>query len=143
MSEMTEKLKEPFEHQLNQQLLQLDLANAELDEHKDIVNQWPVRKRKMMTGIIKPMKKWAADLRKIAIPLNSMKKYKREKKRLLRFKNITWCHWRGFILSFKVAFLWILNLIRILLILAFYIGMILLVVYLLIKGFEFIGSLFK
>ncbi|UCH94669.1 MAG: hypothetical protein JSV88_31020 [Candidatus Aminicenantes bacterium] len=142
MAEFTGKLKEPFEHQLNQQLLQLDLANAELDEHKELINQWPARKRKITAGILKPMQKWAADLRKMAGPLD-MRKYKREKKRLLRFKSITWCHWRGFTLSLKLAFLWTVNMIRILVILAFYIGIILLVVFLVIKAFEFIGSLFK
>jgi uncharacterized membrane protein len=141
MSEFTGKLKEPFEDQLNQQHLQLDLAFAELDEVKDIIIHWPARKKRIITGILKPMQKWSADLKKMASPLD-MRKYKREKKRLQRFKNITWSHWRGFTLSLKLAFLWTLNMIRILVILSFYIGIILLVVFLLIKGFEFVGSLF-
>jgi hypothetical protein len=142
MSEFTGKLKEPFEDQLNQQHLQLDLAVAELDEVKDIINHWPARKKRITVGILKPMQKWSADLKKMASPLD-MRKYKREKKRLLRFKNITWSHWRGFTLSLKLAVLWTLNMIRILVILSFYIGIILLVVFLVIKGFEFIGGLFK
>ena len=142
MSEFTRKLKEPFEDQLSQQHLQLDLANAELDEIKEVINHWPARKKRIYTGILKPMQKWSADLKKMAKPLD-MRKYKREKKRLLRFKNITWSHWRGFTLSLKLAFLWILNMIRILMILSFFIGIILLAVFLVIKGFEFIGSLFK
>jgi len=142
MSEFTGKLKEPFEEQLNQQHLQLDLAFAELDEVKDIINHWPARKKRIITGILKPMQKWSAQLKKMAKPLD-MRKYKREKKRLLRFKNITWSHWRGFFLSLKLAFLWTLNMIRILVILSFYIGTILLAVFLVIKGFEFIGGLFK
>ena len=142
MSEFIRKLKEPFEDQLSQQHLQLDLANAELDEVKEVINHWPARKKRIYTGILKPMQKWSADLKKMAKPLD-MRKYKREKKRLLRFKNITWSHWRGFTLSLKLAFLWILNMIRILVILSFFIGIILLAVFLVIKGFEFIGSLFK
>lgn len=142
MSQFTEKLKEPFEDQLNQQHLQLDLALAELDEIKDVINHWPARKKRIITGILKPMQKWSADLKKMAKPLD-MRKYKREKKRLLRFNNITWSHWRGFTLSLKLAVLWTLNMIRILVILSFYIGIIILVVFLLIKGFEFVGGLFK
>lgn len=142
MSKFTEKLKEPFEDQLNQQHLQLDLAFAELDEVKEVINHWPNRKKRIITGILKPMRKWSAQLKKMAKPLD-MRKYKREKKRLLRFKNITWSHWRGFFLSLKLAFLWTINIIRILVILSFYIGIILLAVYLVIKGFEFIGGLFK
>jgi hypothetical protein len=141
MSQFTGKLKEPFEDQLNQQHLQLDLAFAELDEVKDIINHWPARKKRVITGILKPMQKWSVQLKKMAKPLD-MRKYKREKKRLLRFKNITWSHWRGFTLSLKLAFLWTLNMIRILLILSFFIAVILLVVFLLIKGFEFVGGLF-
>jgi hypothetical protein len=141
MSQFTEKLKEPFEDQLNQQHLQLDLALAEIDEVKEVINHWPNRKKRIVTGILKPMQKWSAQLKKMAKPLD-MRKYKREKKRLLRFKNITWSHWRGFFLSLKRAFLWTLNIIRILVILSFYIGIILLAVFLVIKAFEFIGSLF-
>jgi hypothetical protein len=141
MSEFTGKLKEPFENQLTQQHLQLDLANAELDEVKEVINHWPARKKRIYTGILKPMQKWSADLKKMAKPLD-MRKYKREKKRLLRFKNITWSHWRGFTLSLKLAFLWAVNLIRILVILAFFIAVILLAVFLVIKGFEFVGGLF-
>jgi len=142
MSEFTGKLKEPFEDQLNQQHLQLDLANAELDEVKDVLDHWPARKKRIFTGILKPMQKWSADLKKMTRPLD-MRKYKRAKKRLLRFKNIAWNHWRGFSLSLKHAFLWTVNLIRILLILSFFIGIILSVVFLAIKAFEFVGSLFK
>jgi hypothetical protein len=142
MSQFTEKLKEPFEDQLNQQHLQLDLALAELDEIKDIPNHWPARKKRIITGILKPMQKWSTDLKKMAKPLD-MRKYKREKKRLLRFKNITWSHWRGFFLSLKLAFLWTINMIRILVILSFFIGIILLAVFLLLKGFEFVSGLFK
>jgi hypothetical protein len=141
MSQFTGKLKEPFEDQLNQQHLQLDLAFAELDEVKDIINHWPNRKKRIITGILKPMQKWSAQLKKMAKPLD-MRKYKREKKQLLRFKNITWSHWHGFFLSLKLAFLWTLNMIRILMILSFYIGTILLAVFLVIKAFEFIGGLF-
>ena len=141
MSQFTEKLKEPFEDQLNQQHLQLDLAFAELDEVKEVINHWPNRKKRIVTGILRPMQKWSAQLKKMAKPLD-MRKYKREKKRLLRFKNITWSHWRGFFLSLKFAFLWTLNMIRILVILSFYIGIILLAVFLVIKAFEFIGGLF-
>jgi len=142
MSEFTGKLKEPFEDQLNQQHLQLDLANAELDEVKEVLDHWPARKKRIFTGILKPVQKWSADLKKMTRPLD-MRKYKRAKKRLLRFKNIAWSHWRGFSLSLKHAFLWALNIIRILLILSFFIGIILAVVFLVIKTFNFIGSLFK
>jgi hypothetical protein len=141
MSKFKAKLKEPFEDQLNQQHLQLDLAFAELEEVKDVIHNWPARKKRIITGILKPMQKWSAQLKKMAKPLD-LRKYKREKKRLLRFKNITWSHWRGFTLSLKLAFLWTLNMIRILVILSFFIGIILLAVFLVIKGFEFIGSLF-
>jgi hypothetical protein len=142
MSEFIGKLKEPFEDQLNQQHLQLDLANAELEEVKDVIDHWPARKKRITTRILKPMQKWSANLKKMTRPLD-MRKYKRAKKRLLRFKNITWSHWRGFTLSLKFALLWTLNMIRILLILAFFIGSALLVVFLLIKSFEFVGGLFK
>ena len=141
MSQFTEKLKEPFEDQLNQQHLQLDLAFAELDEVKEAINHWPNRKKRIITRILKPMQKWSAQLKKMTKPLD-MRKYKREKKRLLRFKNITWGHWRGFFLSLKFAILWIINIIRILVILSFYIGILLLAVFLVIKAFEFIGGLF-
>jgi len=142
MSEFTAKLKAPFEDQLSQQFLQLDLANAELDEIKDVINQWPAQKKRITTRILKPMQKWSASLKKMVKPLD-MRKYKREKKRLLRLKNITWSHWRGFFLSLKLAFLWTVNILRILLILSFFIGIILLVVFLVIQAFEFVGSLFK
>lgn len=142
MSQLRETLKEPFENQLNQQLMQLDLAHAELVEQKEFIDHWPARKRKITTEILKPMRKWAGGLKKMARPLD-MKKYKREKKRLLRFKHITWSHWRGFNLSLKVAFIWTLNMIRIMLILSFYFGIILLTVFLVMKSFEFLGSLFK
>ena len=140
MSEFSEKLKEPFENPLNQQLLQLDLATAEMDEHKNLIQQWPVRKKKIADHIIKPLQQWAAALKKLASPLD-LRRYKREKKRLLRFKTMATSSWRGFTLSSKVAFLWLLNLTRILLILSFYIGVILLAVYGLIKIFNWITGL--
>jgi hypothetical protein len=137
LSEFSEKLKEPFENPLNQQLLQLDLATAEMDEHKNIIQEWPVRKKKIAGQIIKALHQWAANLKKITSPLD-LRRYKREKKRLLRFKIMATSSWRGFTLNSKVALLWCLNLTRILLILSFYIGSILLAVYGLIKVFNWI-----
>jgi hypothetical protein len=142
MSQYSDKLKESFENPLNQQLLQMDLANAELDEQEPVIRNWPIQKKRITTVIIRPMQKWAADLKRITKPLN-LKKYKREKKRFSRYKNITWSNWQGFWLRFKLTFLWTMNVIRILMILAFFIGAALLVVLLGIKAVKFIGSMFN
>ena len=141
MTEISAKLKEPFENHLSQQLLQLDLAHAEMEDHKTTIDQWPVHKKKIIDVILKPMKAWAADLKRVAAPLD-LKKYKRAKRKLLRFKRITWSGWAGFGLSFKKAVLWVINLVRILLILSVYIAMAALVGFIFIKIIKFIGRLF-
>jgi len=141
MSELSDKLKEPFEQQLNQQLLQLDLANAEMEEHKTLIDGWPKRKKKIDKEILKPMTKWLADLKKVTAPLD-LRKYKRARRRLKRFKNIPWSGWTGFRLGFNLAFLWTINLVRILLILSFYISVVAMFGFLLIKLLNFLGGLF-
>jgi len=139
MSEFTEKLKQPFEEALDYQVSRLNKAAAEMDGQKEVMSQWPIRKSRIVRGIIKPLERWRAMLRQITRPM-TWKRYKREKKRLLRARNLTWFHWRGFIASTQLAALRILNIIRILLVLGFSIGILLLVGYLIVKVFSLIGG---
>jgi hypothetical protein len=139
MSEFTEKLKEPFEEQLNYQLSRLNSAVDEMEAQREIVMQWPARRKRVVNGIILPIQKWTAMLKSMTRPLN-VRPYKREKKRLLRAKGLTWFHWRGFMAKSQLTLLRLLNIIRILLILGFSIGTILLVGYLIVKVFGLIGG---
>jgi hypothetical protein len=139
MSEFTEKLKEPFEEQLNYQLSRLNSAMDEIEAQREIVGQWPARKKRIVNGILSPIQKWSAMLKNMTRPLD-VRPYKREKKRLLRAKSLTWFHWRGFMAKSQLTVLRIANIVRILLIMGFSIGTILLVGYLIVKVFGLIGG---
>ena len=139
MQKLTEKLKEPFEQQLDEQSRLLASGWAEFEDHKEIVHQWSGRKSKVVNRIIKTMKQWIADLKKMARPFHSMKSYKREKRRLKRAKFVPLFSWGGFRKGLQLALLEILNITRILLILSVYIGVILLLGFLIIKVIGFFG----
>ena len=139
MAEFIEKLKQPFEESLNYQVSRLNKAVEEMNGQKEVISRWPVRKNRIARGIIKPLGQWRAMLKQMTRPM-IWKRYKREKKRLLQAKNLTWFHWRGFIASTHLAALRILNIIRILLILGFSIGVLLLVGYVIVKVFGLIGK---
>jgi len=139
MSEFTEKLKEPFEQQLDEQSRLLDSGWAEFEDHKEIVHQWSARKNKVFNSIVKTMQQWTADLKKMARPLN-LKRYKREKRRLMRAKHVALFSWGGFRKGLQLALLETLNIIRILIILTVYIGAILLLGFVIIKVIGFFGG---
>ncbi len=141
MSKLTEKLKEPFDRQLNEQSKLLGSGWAELEEYKEVIYQWPARKGKIVNHIIKPMQKWIADLKKMARPLK-LKRYKRAKRRLRRTRHATFNHWPGFRKGLKLLLLETLNITRILLILFFYIAVLLLLGFVIMKIIGFIGDLF-
>jgi hypothetical protein len=139
MFEFTGKLKEPFEEQLSYQLSRLNSAVNEMEAQRDIVIQWPARKKRVVKGIISPIEKWTAMLKRMTRPID-LRPYKREKKRLVRARSITLFHWRGFTAKARLTLLRLLNIIRILLILGFSIGTIVLVGYLIVKVFGLIGG---
>ncbi len=124
MSEWTEQFKEPFENSLNHQLLFMEHALEDLEAHKEMVNQWPTRKKRIMEPVLDMFKKWVRFLEKIKFTPLVWKKYKKEKKRLV---------WIGRKARFSIRlrlFYWQgLNIIRILMILGFFIGGVVALVY--------------
>jgi hypothetical protein len=134
-----EQLKEPFERLLDQQLAMLDDASGEIEDTRGIIDRWPERKKRINDGVIESMKKWVENLKQMSRPLRNWKRFKREKKRLARSKYSLWFQGNGLTAKSKIALVRTVNIIRITALLLLYIGVIVLVSYLIAKLISSIG----
>ena len=129
MADLREKLKEPFQQLTKEKESLLEGGWEQLDKHKQAIESWPKNKIRLQKDIVSPLKKWISQLRLILLPLPNMKKYLKEKRRLLRVKHPFIFSWNGFAKSFKLFILSSLNLFRILFILGIYLSILLLIVF--------------
>ncbi len=137
MSELREKLKEPLVEVSREQESLLNSIVEQMEEFKELKQHWPSRKKKLQTGIIKPLVKLAEALKKLSQPLK-LKAFNKEKKKMQRSRYMALYSGGGFRLKFGIFWLQTLNIIRILLILAFYFTILLFIGIGALKLFEMI-----
>jgi hypothetical protein len=137
MSNIKERLKEPFVKYSSDREELLDSSWNQLVEHEEAIRLWPSTKKRLQKYIIEPLKKWTEALKRVSQPLN-LKRYKKVKRRLLRARFPSIFSWSGFSKKFYLFYLRILNIIRILFILFIYFSIMMLFVFMLIKVFKMI-----
>ncbi len=138
MAGLKEKLTEPFQRLAREQDM-LDNSWEQLEEHTDLVRLWPVRKKRLLEKILKPMQRWAAGLKQMARPMN-MKRYKKEKKQMMRVRFPAFYSWEGFSKKFRLLVLKTLNLIRMTVIVGIVFGIIGLILYFFMKLFGIVKT---
>jgi len=120
--ELSDKIKEPFVSYSRKQEELLAGSLDQLKEYHYAAREWPDRKRKLKRGLLKPMIKWMEALKELALPKN-VKKYNRIKRDMMRSRNPALFSLPGFRKSFFLFFLGTLNIVRILILLAIYLGL--------------------
>lgn len=133
-----EALSSFFRQYLNDRQELLDNSIQNLDENVDIIRLWPVRKKKLHQRLLEPMKRWFTTLKNIVRPPRNLKRYNKEKKRLLRAQSPALLSRYGFNLKASIGLLWFLNLLRILIIISFTTGFVVLLGYVILKLFHII-----
>jgi len=134
MPEIVEKLKEPFNLHMNERLSLLDSATEQIETHKDTINNWPSRKKRLTSFILDPLKKQTSFLKRMTRPFN-LKQFNKEKGRMNR---------SFFFTKLKYSFLSSGKILRILLFLVVLFGIVFLLVWLLgkvIGSFDIFGKI--
>ncbi len=128
-----EKLATPFRQSLKDRQDLLDGGSQRLEENIELIRLWPDRKKKLQQLVLNPMQKWLTALKKMARPVKNYKRYRKEKKQLLRSKYPAIYSWSGFNLKASIGLLRVLNILRILIIISFVLGVIFLAGYFLMQ----------
>jgi hypothetical protein len=138
MTELSDKIREPFQRYLKEQQDLLQGSWEQLEHQQDVVYGWRIRKKRLLDRVMKPMQRWALGLKKMVFPLRNRKRYFKEKKRLMRAKHLSIYSWGGFAMRFKVFYMSFLNIIRIIFILTFFLGIFASIIYFLVKGLSLV-----
>lgn len=112
MTDLKERIKEPFEAALDSQFSQLEAAAQELEARQGLVKTWEEPRGDIRHRVLPLFSRWAETLKHLESPFPNAKPFKKEKRRFKRAAYLPRFHWRallkrGRILLMGAAFIFI------------------------------------
>jgi hypothetical protein len=95
MTDLKERIKEPFEAVLDSQFSQLEAAAQELEARQELVKTWEEPRGNIRHRVLPLFRRWAETLKRLENPFSNAKAFKKEKQRLKRAAFLPRFHWRA------------------------------------------------
>ncbi len=112
MSSIEERIKEQFQVPLEAQQEHLEKAFNALNQLQDTPKQWAEPKKEIENCVLPQLNRWLKVLQNMRRPIENVKRFKKERKRVNRAYNLTITSWPGMMMRGKMFLLFLLNLIK-------------------------------